>query len=888
MGLIQQIKAFISPTGEVAQNDLPIPVTELWNKHNFTPIVNWRGAYQMWKANPVAVACTLTYSLMMPEAQIGVVTPNGYDFESPIVGMLTRNQWRVTFGEIMTILCIGGNAYGYKLRNASGAIIGMRWYSDKNFAPVNDGYGDVEHYLYYDGQVAYTVRKEDVVHIQGFWYDPEKTLGGGSPVELAAQSIEGYNEATSTVFNIHKNDAMPKTIVVYDEELTPDQVALAERSFKRKYGGDRRGSVGIMWGVKDVKRLALDWNELGLGETFGQYETRICGAYKVHPIIAGTHMGLSSATYSNFEQASKDFTNMVRVPFWNMIADQINAQLAIPEYGVQLGFDLSTVQALAGENIAMEAVSTDNDSDADNIDDSPETLSLGGGVSSDKYFHKSRKIADDSPAVIVDIDGTLVTDTGAPRQRTIDYVNDLHENWYIFIVSGRPDDQLEATREQLRSLGLRWDNIHLNDTTAPAIDFKRYKAGLILEQRGVHLAIDNDRATREMYESLGIRTEEPKSYGVKAYETIDFTPPKGVREEAAKGLEWRREYNRGGTAVGVARARDLSNGREISPDTARRMNSYFARHEVDKQGEGWSPGEDGFPSAGRIAWALWGGDAGQRWSAGLVEAMNAEDEQAEDAKAVVIGPETKAWLQHPDSQVYAKAYDELLNKQSEKIAKEWGRVLDDLYDTITADVKALRIETKIDDQFSLDVWEKKFVDGTEDSRTELVEIIMALAQEEVDAQGEFGRAREDGIRESADKIAESVGTIRSDVQTLLRNNPGASEEELSKLLLDKFDSLKMPVIPTVKQSRAELIARTTATATTGKVQKSVWAELGGIKREWVALSGARSAHAAAHEQPENMDGNFVVGGETTPYPAGPGLSASNSVNCRCFTRARQA
>jgi phage portal protein BeeE len=216
-------------------------VTELWNKHNFTPIVNWRGAYQMWKANPVAVACTLTYSLMMPEAQIGVITPNGYDFESPIVGMLTRNQWRVTFGEIMTILCIGGNAYGYKLRNASGAIIGMRWYSDKNFAPVNDGYGDVEHYLYYDGQVAYTVRKEDVVHIQGFWYDPEKTLGGGSPVELAAQSIEGYNEATSTVFNIHKNDAMPKTLLVYDEELSSEQASLAQKSFSRKYGGEQRG-----------------------------------------------------------------------------------------------------------------------------------------------------------------------------------------------------------------------------------------------------------------------------------------------------------------------------------------------------------------------------------------------------------------------------------------------------------------------------------------------------------------------------------------------------------------------------------------------------------------------------------------------------------------------
>jgi HK97 family phage prohead protease len=110
------------------------------------------------------------------------------------------------------------------------------------------------------------------------------------------------------------------------------------------------------------------------------------------------------------------------------------------------------------------------------------------------------------------------------------------------------------------------------------------------------------------------------------YDHIDFSPPSGVREEAAKGLAWRDEYGRGGTAVGVARARDLSNGTNISPDTAKRMASYFARHEVDKQGEGWSPGQDGFPSAGRIAWALWGGDAGQAWASKLTKQIEAADE----------------------------------------------------------------------------------------------------------------------------------------------------------------------------------------------------------------------------------------------------------------------
>ena len=56
------------------------------------------------------------------------------------------------------------------------------------------------------------------------------------------------------------------------------------------------------------------------------------------------------------------------------------------------------------------------------------------------------------------------------------------------------------------------------------------------------------------------------------------------------------------------------------------MKAYFDRHEVDKEGEGWSPSQDGYPSNGRIAWALWGGDAGRSWANQLVRRMNAEDE----------------------------------------------------------------------------------------------------------------------------------------------------------------------------------------------------------------------------------------------------------------------
>ncbi|MGE7468916.1 hypothetical protein ACQKLX_05730 [Bosea sp. NPDC003192] len=93
---------------------------------------------------------------------------------------------------------------------------------------------------------------------------------------------------------------------------------------------------------------------------------------------------------------------------------------------------------------------------------------------------------------------------------------------------------------------------------------------------------------------------------------VDLTPPLRVAENAGKGLRLRREFNRGGTVIGVACARDLSNRRKLSTETVERMVSYFARHALDKQAKGFGDSKE--PSAGYIAWLLWGGDEGCNWA----------------------------------------------------------------------------------------------------------------------------------------------------------------------------------------------------------------------------------------------------------------------------------
>jgi len=97
-------------------------------------------------------------------------------------------------------------------------------------------------------------------------------------------------------------------------------------------------------------------------------------------------------------------------------------------------------------------------------------------------------------------------------------------------------------------------------------------------------------------------------------------PPTTVRQVAKNALERRKEHGRGGTEVGVARARDLAAGKGIPLETLKRMKSFFARHSVDPKSDK--------TSAASIAWGLWGGTAGKRWAEGQINKI----ERAKDKK----------------------------------------------------------------------------------------------------------------------------------------------------------------------------------------------------------------------------------------------------------------
>lgn len=116
---------------------------------------------------------------------------------------------------------------------------------------------------------------------------------------------------------------------------------------------------------------------------------------------------------------------------------------------------------------------------------------------------------------------------------------------------------------------------------------------------------------------------EPEDMGVL------FDVPDSIREAARRGLDWREQYGRGGTASGVRTARALASGR-VGPELLITIAAWWARF---SKVEGPMEDDNGEPTALAIARALWGGDGAKAWADELRD--DAEKETAGDMAADV-------------------------------------------------------------------------------------------------------------------------------------------------------------------------------------------------------------------------------------------------------------
>ena len=92
-----------------------------------------------------------------------------------------------------------------------------------------------------------------------------------------------------------------------------------------------------------------------------------------------------------------------------------------------------------------------------------------------------------------------------------------------------------------------------------------------------------------------------------------YRPTEAMATAARRGLKMRMESTpsaRGGTAVGLARARQFSSRTAVSLDIVKRTYSFLSRAATY-----YKPGEN---TPGTQAYLLWGGPAGLTWARNIL------------------------------------------------------------------------------------------------------------------------------------------------------------------------------------------------------------------------------------------------------------------------------
>ena len=396
---------------------------------------------------------------------------------------------------------------------------------------------------------------------------------------------------------------------------------------------------------------------------------------------------------------------------------------------------------------------------------------------------------------------------------------------------------------------------------------------------------------------------------VRQYESIDFSVPDGVVDELQRGLRWHEEGESGDglTPATVSWARRMANGEDISPDKARKMSAWFARHESDKDGEGFNPGETGYPSPGRVAWALWGGDPAVTWSAKLVRQMD----RADQMKHLRTRMDDLIWrnfiqdVQQPIERQMQTAMEGYLAGFAARIAERLPTIIEPFQRSIMRSVDDADVVIKQGDE--------PWLDSLLDYGLENDELNSAMRDSFRAAYEESARAAIDSMPESMaddftfpsqridDDVDRSLGELvqnvqdqtRHDVNRIVRDGlaEGMSVNEMQSILqgvttLDSTGKMLYAFSP----ARALAIARTESTRAVNaggvKTWESAAAQAGVVVNfRWLSQPGARDEHAKLHNKLREPDGFWYGGGVKGSAPGNfvgsKKATAAMNINCRC-------
>tara|TARA_R110001592_G_scaffold9025_1_gene48452 strand:- start:9108 stop:11186 length:2079 start_codon:yes stop_codon:yes gene_type:complete len=526
----------------------------------------------------------------------------------PLLGLLTRPnplQSQVEyFHSMISYLLISGNTYMLRDKEVGAPSELYLLRPDRMHIKATSSMIP-EYYCYkVDNKLIseYPVDKltglSQVKHVK-LW-NPLDDFYGLSPIVASAYNIDQHNLAGLHNVGLLKNGCTPSAMLKFQPKdetgmsasLTDDQRATILEDLESRFrGANNSGRPLLLEGDFDYVQMGLNPKDMDFMELMNMSAREIALCFGVPAQL----VGIADQTYANVAEARLSLYEETIIPLLERIESDLNEWLA-PLYSenLSLKYDIDAIPAMAEKRKQIFAnVSMGVEKGIITRNEARERLGLKPIDGGDSLLVPSNLFPLGE-----------ISESAEETERPVDA--DGNEKY---------DEQMEMAYGTKAMIATDvFDNEEEAEQRATAIGCT-----------GTH-TMEVDGAT--VYMPCATHDRYDELVGEKALSDLNLKPSEGMKAEAKRGLDWRKEFNRGGTQVGATRANQLINGVNLSPDTVLRMFSFFSRHESDKTGQGFKQGQKGYPSAGRIAWALWGGDSGFSWSRGKRNQIMREREKS--------------------------------------------------------------------------------------------------------------------------------------------------------------------------------------------------------------------------------------------------------------------
>jgi len=331
------------------------------------PALTFEGYVQaLYKTNGIIFACMLARMLLFSEARFQfrrrVNGRPGDLFGTPALDVLEHPWQNATTGDLLIRAIqdadLAGNFYAYRGpavgpngRKIRPAIRRMRpdWVTivvgsqqDSN-TPGWELDAEVAGYVYQPGgppggRDPIILMPEQVAHFAPV-PDPAFRFRGMSWLTPVIREIMGDNAATTHKLKFFENGATPNMVVSLDPKITPEVFAIWKKKMEEDHTGLANAYKTLyLGGGAQATVIGANMRQIDFKVTQGAGETRIAAAAGVPPIIVGLSEGLQAATYSNYGQARRRFSDGTMRPLWRNFAGSMASVIDVPQ-GAELWYD---------------------------------------------------------------------------------------------------------------------------------------------------------------------------------------------------------------------------------------------------------------------------------------------------------------------------------------------------------------------------------------------------------------------------------------------------------------------------------------------------------------------------------------------------------------------